>query len=206
MQDPAAADLLARISCDPSDTAAPAEAFQHATQEFERLLGHPTATAAAAADASKGRPSKRQKKSATTPAAADTAVQEAAVPAVPRDVVPQVYRLYCGYVEERLQALLAREEQALAAAAVAQQLFKLLLSAHAAGAAEEGLYRMWVRLATQLQQSKVRWPSVCSAFGHELQAECTVNVVEGAASGFSVVQLVCSGGRGMPVWQQYIGY
>jgi hypothetical protein len=110
-------------------------------------------------------------------------------------------------VEERLQALLAREEQALAAAAVAQQLFKLLLSAHAAGAAEEGLYRMWVRLATKLQQSKVRWASVSSALGHELQAECMVNVVEVAASGFSVVQLVyCIGGHGMLVWQQYIGY
>jgi hypothetical protein len=54
-----------------------------------------------------------------------------------------------------MQALLQQEEHALAAAAVAQQLFKLLLSAHTAGAADVRLYSLWVRLATQLQQTKV---------------------------------------------------
>jgi hypothetical protein len=73
-----------------------------------------------------------------------------------------VYRLYCVYLEQRMQAaLLQQEEHALAAAAVAQQLFKLLLSAHTAGAADVELYRLWVRVASQLQQTKVsegvRW-------------------------------------------------
>lgn len=150
-QDPAAADLLARIACDPADSTASDAAVQSAVQEYERLLGHPTT--AAAADSSKGRANKRQKKSSGT-----AAVQQDAVHAVqvPPEAVPQVYRLYCSYLEERMQALLQDEQQALAAAAAAQQLFKVLLSAHAAGAADEGMYGLWVRLATQLQQDKVR--------------------------------------------------
>lgn len=168
LQDPAAADLLARIACDPSNTDAPDAAFQAATQEFERLLGHRTAAAAAAgagaSNSSKGRASKRQKKSAAAVQQQDPAA--AAAPLVASEAVPQVYRLYCCYVEERLQALLGDEAHALAAAAVAQRLFKLLLAAHAAGAAEEGLYAMWVRLATQLQQNKV---SVHGAAGAGLQ-------------------------------------
>lgn len=156
IQDPAAADLLARITCDPTDAAAPAEAFQAATQEFERLLGHPThSTAAAAAAGSTGRANKRQKTSAA--GTDSTAVQQQQAVPVPPEVVPQVYRLYCGYLEQRMQALLQHEEHALAAAAVAQQLFKLLLSAHAASAADVALYSLWVRLAMQLQQRKVSW-------------------------------------------------
>jgi hypothetical protein len=145
LQDPAAADLLAHIACDPTDAAASDAAVQSAVQEYERLLGHPTT----AADSSKGRANKRQKK------AASAAVQQQEAVQVPPEAVPQVYRLYSGYLEERMQALLQQEEHALPAAAAAQQLFKVLLSAHAAGAADEGLYALWVRLATQLQQHKV---------------------------------------------------
>lgn len=123
-------------------------------------MGHSAApsTAAAAATAGgggKGRAAKRQKKIASAPsAAADSTAAEQAVQ-LPREAVQQVYRLYCGYLEQRLRALLQDEAHALAAAAVAQQLFKQLLAAHSAGAADVELYGLWVRVATQLQQRKV---------------------------------------------------
>lgn len=155
-QDPAAADLLAHISCDPTDPSASPADVQAAVQEYERLLGQPhDPSKAAAAGASKGRANKRQKKAAEG-AEADTGGSSQ----VPKDVLPQVCQLYCGYLQERLQALAGQEEHALAAAAVAQQLFKLLHSAHAAGAADEELYAQWVQLATQLQQQKVRTDSL----------------------------------------------
>jgi len=153
-QDPAAADLLAHISCDPTDPSASPADVHAAVQEYERLLGRPAdPSTAAAAGASKGRASKRQKKAAD---AAEAAGADAGGSSqVPKDVLPQVYQVYCGYLQERLQALAGQEEHALAAAAVAQQLFKLLHSAHATGAADEELYSQWVQLATQLQQPKV---------------------------------------------------
>jgi hypothetical protein len=164
LQDPAAADLLARVTCDPSDTSASTEAFQAATQEYEHLLGHSAAgpsTAAATGGSSKGRAAKRQKKTA---AAGSTAAAEQQAVQLPAEAVQQVYRLYCCYLEERLQALLQDEAHALAAAAVAQQLFKQLLAAHTAGAADVELYGLWVRVASQLQQRKV---SVCGMLWRE---------------------------------------
>lgn len=170
-QDPAAADLLARLACDPTDVSASTQDFHAAVQEYERLLGgrsflqqQPPADAAAGAgtagksSSSKGRQaSKRQKKAPAHEQEQQEQHEQDATAGVqvPAEVLPQVYRLYCAFLEQRMQALLQHEEHALSAAAVAQQLFKLLLAAHTAGAADEELYGTWVRLATQLQQHKV---------------------------------------------------
>lgn len=168
LQDPAAVDLLARVTCDPTDVTASEELVAAATQHYERLLpgaGRPagaTATAAAggASDSSsKGRSAKRQKKGG---GAAAQAVQQQAdhVVVLSPAAAAQVYQLYCAYLQQRMEALLGQQEDeqqanSLAAAAVAQQLLKVLLSAHTAGAADEALYALWVQLATQLRQNKV---------------------------------------------------
>lgn len=152
-QDPEAADLLARSACDPSNPAASQEDVQAAVQEYERLLkggttpGTPV-TAAAAAGGPRQR--KRQKSSA---AAADAQEQQAVQ--LPHDVAVRLYCLYCAYLEERLEVLMADESSVMDAAACAQQLFKLMLQAHEAGAAAVELYQQWVALACKLKQNKV---------------------------------------------------
>lgn len=72
-----------------------------------------------------------------------------------REAVAQLYRLYFGFLQQRLQALLADSGRVAAAAGVAQQALQLLLAAHNAAAADEGLYGQWVALAQQLKQHKV---------------------------------------------------
>ncbi|WIA08040.1 hypothetical protein OEZ85_007510 [Tetradesmus obliquus] len=160
-EEPEAADLLARAACHPADPAASQEDVQQAVQEFERLLGGssttPSSTAAAAA-AGGGRQSKRRKSSAAVAAAAaDAASQQQQQQAVqlPQAAAVQLYRLYCAYLAQRLEVLLGDEARVLEAAGCAQQLFKLMLRAHEAAAADVELYQQWVALACKLQQSKV---------------------------------------------------
>jgi hypothetical protein len=182
LQDPAAADVLARAACDPSDPSASSDDVHAAVQEYERLLGNTAAETDTAgggggdADAAGGskrskraRSSKRQKTTQSLAAAAGSeAVRQSAVQLTPV-ALAQVYRLYCSFLQERLAALSAQQPghahahahanaqaHALAAAGVAQQLFKLLLAAHSAGVADGALYELWVSLALQLQQHKVR--------------------------------------------------
>jgi hypothetical protein len=167
LQEPAAADLLARAACDPADAAASQEDVQSAVQEYERLLGtgstsSSTAAAAAATAAGGGRQSKRRKASAAAAAAADDDAtqqqqqqQQGEAVQLPQEAAVQLYRLYSTYLAQRLQVLSSDEARVMEAAACAQQLFKLMLRAHEAGAADVALYQQWVQLACQLQQHKV---------------------------------------------------
>jgi hypothetical protein len=159
LQEPEAADLLARAACDPTDPATSQEDVQSAVQEFERLLGGggttPSSTAAAAA-AGGGRQNKRRKASA---AAADNYAtqqqQQGEAVRLPQDAAVQLYRLYSAYLAQRLQVLLVDEARVMEAAGCAQQLFKLMLRANEAGAAGVALYAQWVQLACKLKQYKV---------------------------------------------------
>jgi hypothetical protein len=156
LQDPEAADLLARAACDPADAAASQEDVQKAVQEFERLLGGgsttPSSTAAAAAG---GRQSKRRKASAAAAAADESTEQQQQAVQLLQEAAVQLYSLYCAYLAQRLELLLSDEARVLEAAGCAQQLFKLMLRAHEAAAAGVQLYQQWVELASKLQQNKV---------------------------------------------------
>jgi hypothetical protein len=66
--------------------------------------------------------------------------------------------LYVNYLRERLEVLMAGEEQGVGEAAeVARQLLKVLAGAHEKGGAGLELYRTWGEVAMTLQQPKVRW-------------------------------------------------
>jgi hypothetical protein len=166
LQEPAAADLLARAACDPADPSASQEDVQSAVQEFERLLGGGSTTPgsiAAAAAGGGGRQSKRRKASAAADDDDDATHQQQQGEAVQltQEAAVQLYRLYSAYMAQRLQMLLGDEARVMEAAGCAQQLFKLMFRAHEAGAAGVALYAQWVQLACQLKQHKVGGGGSC---------------------------------------------
>lgn len=69
--------------------------------------------------------------------------------------VSQMYILYRGFLQERLEALLCDQSAVQQAAAAAQQLLKLCQRAHDAQAADQDLYSIWMEVAVKLGQRKV---------------------------------------------------
>ncbi|WIA28100.1 hypothetical protein OEZ86_010682 [Tetradesmus obliquus] len=97
--------------------------------------------------------------------------------------------------EDRLDVLLGDEARVLEAAGCAQQLFKLMLRAHEAAAADVELYQQWVALACKLQQSKVALraarlaceahPKAAAAWQLRLQQEATAKGSKAGSSSSS---------------------
>jgi hypothetical protein len=168
LQDPEAADLLARAACDPTDTTVSTEQLACAVEEYESVL---RSTAGGTQEQQQQQGPKRGTKRRSPGHPAQVAGEAAPPVCAPAAAVvsgtaksahglAQGYRLYCSYLSERLEALLQAGSDAVdAAASAAAALFSVMRRAHAAGAADTQLYSEWVSLARRLGQPKVRYCS-----------------------------------------------